>query len=199
VIPGGEGDTIGFFAHHSLAFGKGVYISEPNRVMLFDGATSGRISINRDDQDGGASYPIHVGTNTTNGNGAHLTTGGVWTNGSSAAFKDRFEKIDGEEIMAKIAALSIDAWRFKGTDERHIGPLSEEFVAAFDVGAIDESNGLRDNSYLSTVDVAGVALLAIQELGRKTQELERQTAEISNLREELAELKKALNSHLSER
>jgi hypothetical protein len=198
AIPGGEGDTIGFFAHHSLAFGKGVFISEPNRVMLFDGAASGRVGINRDDQEGGISYPIHVGTNSTNGNGAHLTAGGVWTNGSSAAFKDRFEKLNGEEILAKIAALSIEAWRFKGTDERHIGPISEEFVAAFDVGAIDESNGQRDDNYLSTVDVAGVALLAVQELYRKTQEIDRQNDEIIKLQAEIAELKKALETLLSE-
>jgi hypothetical protein len=198
AIPGGEGDTIGFFGHHSMAFGKGVFVSDPFQVMLFDGNNHGSLGINRDERDGGLDHPLHVGTNTSNGNGAHLTAGGVWTNGSSAAFKDRFEKLDSREILAKVATLSIDAWRFKATDERHIGPISEEFVETFDVGVFDASDGRREDDYLSTVDVAGVALLAIQELNRKTEELERRAAEIDDLRTEIAELKKTLSMIMSE-
>jgi len=50
--------------------------------------------------------------------------------------------------------------------------VAEDFVAAFDVGAVDDA-GRRDNKYLATSDVAGVALLGVQELLRQNEELRR--------------------------
>jgi hypothetical protein len=38
--------------------------------------------------------------------------------------------------LAKIAALPVESWNYKNTTERHIGPVAEDFVAAFDVGTV---------------------------------------------------------------
>jgi hypothetical protein len=158
-------------------------------VIFFDGITSGRFGLNRDDIDGGISHPIHVGTDASNGNGAHLTAGGVWTNGSSRSFKENFHAIDSDELMTNIANMPIQSWNYKGSDERHIGPVAEDFVGAFDVGTVRE-DGSRDNKYISNGDVAGVALAGVKELHKRNQELEAEVAELKALVKQLLEQNK---------
>jgi hypothetical protein len=189
AIPGGDQDTIAASSERSMAFGRGVFVNNDYRVVFFDGTNHGRLGINRDDRQGGILRPIHVGTSTSNGNGAYLTNGGTWTNGSSREFKESFESIDSDDLLQKIATLQIDAWNYKGTSERHIGPVAEEFVAAFNVGAIRE-DGVRDDKYLSTVDVAGVALAAVKELHEQNQKLDARIVELQNLVEQLLEQQK---------
>jgi hypothetical protein len=186
AIPGGMFDSLASTADYSMAFGTNVYISSPYRVVFFEGNFHGRLGINRDDLDGGINYPIHVGTNTGNGNGAHLTAGGSWQNGSSRSFKEDFRSLSRDELLAKIAGLPVQAWQYKGTDERHIGPVSEDFVDAFDVGVMKE-HGLRDNRYLCPGDVAGVALAGVKELIQENQELKQI---MDDLRQRIADLEK---------
>lgn len=185
AIPGGYADTATVNATYSLAFGRGVYINVASRVMFFDGSVSGRLAVNRDDRDGGAGYPLHVGTNSTNGNGAYLTPGGIWTNGSSRTFKENFQPLDSSELLDKISNLSVTSWNYKNSTERHIGPMAEDIVGAFDVGAIRESDGQRDNQYLSSSDVAGIALAGVQELLKKIEALEKKNADLEKRINEL--------------
>ncbi len=129
------------------------------------------------------SHPIHVGDSTiaSSGNGAHLTSGGVWTNGSSRTFKQGFAHIDSGAILARVLALPVLQWRYKGDDAAlHLGPIAEDFKAAFGLGG--------DERYIGTVDADGVALAAIQGLNDK---LERDNAE---LRQALAALTQRLDA-----
>jgi hypothetical protein len=169
AIPGGASNNITSSGDYSMAFGIGVYVNNPYRVMLFRGAAFGRLGVNRDDNDGGVSYPIHVGTTTSNGNGAHLTGGGVWTNGSSRSFKEDFQVLEGTEVLDRITAMQVTRWKFKGTDEKHIGPVAEDFYEAFGCGT-----GIpgEDSRYLAAGDVAGVSLIAVQELVHLVNELQ---------------------------
>jgi hypothetical protein len=125
-----------------------------------------------------------VGTSASNGNGARLTAAGVWTDGSSRASKDNVQPLEGEELLVEISGLEIQAWQYKDSDERHIGPHSEDFVGAFDVGVIGE-DGSRENQYLAASDVAGVALAGVKELAQQNEEL-RQT--IEGLKRRITEL-----------
>jgi hypothetical protein len=51
---------------------------------------------------------------------------------------------------------------YKGTDnEYHIGPMAQDFHAAFNVGL--------NNTSISTIDPAGVALIGIQELSKENE------------------------------
>ena len=186
AIPGGFSDTITSNGDYSMIFGRGVYVNNSYRVVFFDGSSSGRLGINRDDRNGGISYPIHVGTGTGNGNGAYLTNGGVWTNGSSRTFKENFQSLNSRELLEKISSMPVEAWNYKNSDERHIGPVAEDFVSAFDVGTIRD-DGIRDNKYLSAEDIAGVALAGVKELINENQEL-KQT--IEKLSQRIAELEK---------
>lgn len=89
--------------------------------------------------------------------GAHVTTGGTWTNASDAALKSQFESIDRQDILRRLCDLPVTTWQYK-TEKGvvHIGPTSQDFRAAFGVGGSDKG--------ISTVDGIGVALAAIQAL-----------------------------------
>lgn len=117
------------------------------------------------------SHPIHVGDSSISGsgNGAHLTSGGVWTNGSSRAFKHAFTAIDPAAVLDALLQLPLSRWRYRDEDTgiEHLGPMAEDFHAAFGLGG--------DPRYIGTVDADGVALAAIQGLNAK---LERENADL---------------------
>jgi trimeric autotransporter adhesin len=185
AIVGGSQDTLTIGGDYSMIFGRNVYINNPYRVAFFDTSYDGRLGVNRDDRTGGISYPIHVGGNSSNGNGAYLTNGGVWTNGSSRMFKENFTPFDGAELLRKISALSVTTYNYKGTAEKHVGPVAEEFSEAFDTGVIREDTGKRENQYLAAGDVAGVALAGVQELLKKLDSIERKNIELEKRNIEL--------------
>lgn len=119
-----------------------------------------------------ASHPLHVGNDNANGNGAHLTAGGTWTNGSSRDSKQGFEPIDKQAVLRKVVDLPVTRWQYKGeaVDVHHIGPVAQDFRAAFEVG--------HDDRYITTIDADGVALAAIQGLYAIVQEKNREIDEL---------------------
>jgi hypothetical protein len=126
------------------------------------------------------AFPIH------HSSGARLTLGGVWTNASSRSLKTEFEAIDPQAMLAKVADLPVQEWRYKVEDAstRHIGPVAEDFQRVF---------GLGDGESIGTVDANGVALAAIQGLVQKMDSaLAAKDAEIAELRQELRSLKDSL-------
>jgi hypothetical protein len=120
--------------------------------------------------------------NTTNGNGARLTGGGVWTNGSSRSFKEAFTAIDVADVLDRVLQLSITRWRYRGGENAwHLGPVAEDFRAAFGLGESEQ--------YIGTVDADGVALAAIQGLhARSEARAQALQQENEQLRESLAAL-----------
>lgn len=115
-----------------------------------------------------ANHALEVGTNGTNGNGAYLTQGGTWTNTCDVNKKEDFSSVDKPSLLKKIEQLNIQRWRYKGTNEYHIGPTAQQFHALFNLGADDKG--------ISTVDPAGIALAAIQELVKQNEELTRRVS-----------------------
>ena len=206
VVLGGRGNTAN--ANYNLVFGENVgpSVTETHRVYFFgDGSciapgacrTSGFLVINRLDGD----HPIHVGTNGTNGNGAHLTNAGVWTNGSSRSFKERFVQYRPAEVLEKILQLPVEGYFYKGTQEYHITPMAEDFYRLFGTGVHEiietDSTGQlvrRPNpdvdKYLAASDVAGVALLGIQALHAENAQLRRR---VSDLETENAQLRQQVS------
>ena len=122
---------------------------------------------------GTPGFPLSVGTNTSNGNGAHINPDGTYSSSSSRTFKEAFSAIDAGAILDRLLSLPIERWRYRGHETVwHIGPVAEDFYATFGLGAEDK--------YITTVDADGVALAAIQGLAARAQEradaLERENA-----------------------
>jgi hypothetical protein len=132
---------------------------------------SGEVGIKRSNP----SHPLHIGTDGTNGNGAHVTVGGDWTNGSSRKFKTDFENIDKMDVLERLASIPIQKWKYKNSDEgKHVGPIAEDFYETFGLGS--------DDRYIGTTDAAGVSMASIQALYKLVKE---QQAEIEQMRETL--------------
>jgi hypothetical protein len=80
------------------------------------------------------------------------------TTPSDRALKEGFQPADPRAILAAVATLPIERWSYKGETTRHLGPMAQDFAAAFGLGA--------DDRHIFTLDAAGVALAAIQGLHR---------------------------------
>ena len=119
-------------------------------------------------------------------NGVTLAAGaGAWAAVSDRNRKENFRSEDGEAALARIAAMPIQSWNYKTQDPsvRHMGPTAQDFHAAF---------GLGDSELtITTTDLGGVSLLAIQALERRTAELRAENEELSR---RIADLEALLRS-----
>jgi hypothetical protein len=91
--------------------------------------------------------------------GCDLPAGsGTWSCSSSRELKTDFSAIDPRAILESLVSLPIQSWRFKAEDPalRHVGPVAEDFAAAFPLGQSDKQITMSDEQ--------GVALAAIQAL-----------------------------------
>lgn len=101
--------------------------------------------------------------------------------------KEQFKPVNAREVLDKVAALPITEWQYKTqSDARHIGPMAQDFRAAFGVG--------RDEKHITSVDADGVALAAIQGLNQIVRE---QRAAIEKLEARNHELEERLAGRLA--
>jgi hypothetical protein len=142
---------------YSAAFGSGSF-------AYGDRSTEAVVTALNDQFVVRASGGFRFRTRSDLSTGCDLQTGsGTWSCTSSRLAKERFEDVSGEEVLHRLRRLSIQRWSYLGLATRHIGPVAEEFYAAFALG-----EGPRT---ISAVDAAGVSLLAIQALERRSDEL----------------------------
>jgi hypothetical protein len=91
--------------------------------------------------------------------GAVLPSGGsAWLLLSDRRAKANFAAVDGRAILQRLAGIPVETWNYKSQARsiRHIGPMAQDFYAAFGVG--------ESKRHISTVDADGVAFAAIQGL-----------------------------------
>ena len=67
---------------------------------------------------------------------------------------------------------------------RHVGPVAQDFRAAFGLGLDDKSIGM--------LDIDGVNMVAIQALERRTQELNAKSAEEDALKSQVTDLQRSV-------
>jgi len=108
---------------------------------------------------------------------------GSWASHSDRNIKEHFADIDRQSILEKVARLPIQSWNYiaEGKNVRHLGPVAQDFRAAFGLG--------RNETTITTVDADGVALAAIQGLNQKLIEsnLEKE-AQINRLEQRVVDL-----------
>ncbi len=109
--------------------------------------------------EGGSLRVINSGNTVffllPNGN---LQIDGTLREGSDVQAKRDIEPLDGATVLNQVAALPVSAWSYKDdeTGARHVGPMAQDFHAAFGLG--------EDDTTISPRDLAGVALAAVKEL-----------------------------------
>ena len=106
--------------------------------------------------------------------------------GDAARYRELadFAPVDAAALLERVAKLPLLQWRFKAEDSgvKHIGPMAQDFRAAFGLGGSSTS--------IATVDADGVALAAIQGLNQLVREKD---AELQELKRSVLELKAQLN------
>lgn len=115
-----------------------------------------------------------------NGN---MTLKGTLVNSSDRNRKKHIESVDPVEVLDRVTNLPLHTWSYKQEADgvRHMGPMAQDFRAAFGLGENDVS--------IATVDSDGVALAAIQGLNQK---LEEKDERIQELEQRLQRLEKLL-------
>ena len=78
--------------------------------------------------------------------------------------------MDAKDVLEKITALPIYDWNYTGYPQRHIGPMAQDFHAAFPLNPNDKA--------IDSGDLQGVALAAIQGLSRQNLDLIKENTEM---------------------
>jgi len=111
-------------------------------------------------------------TNAANTVGAKLAPGsGTWASASDRNLKTDVARIDDAAVLDKVASLPISRWSYKSErGVRHVGPMAQDFYAAFGVG--------EDDKHITSIDEDGVALAAIKALHRDNTRLHAHVASL---------------------
>ena len=117
-------------------------------------------------------------------------TGAFGTLSDRNAKRD-IQPVDPADVLAKVAAMPISTWRYKtNSDELHLGPMGQDFWAAFGLHQGPRSIALND--------LAGVALAAVQGLNLQIEVLDAQLESKDQVIRELLERVSALEARLAE-
>jgi hypothetical protein len=190
TVPGGKGNVANgnysFAAgHNASAPGIGSFIWADSRVPVFEFLEDNFFGVRA---TGGVSFTVAI---TAAGLGTQFCNLNPGVNGwlclSDRDAKENFEPARGEDILARLVAMPLHSWNFKGSDAdlRNLGPTAQDFHAAFGLGT--------DRKTIASGNLHGVALAAIQGLNAKLEtERAANDAEIAALRAELATIRSVL-------
>lgn len=116
-------------------------------------------------------YKFYTGTSIA----AVLTPGsGSWSNVSDRSMKENFISIDKHAILEKINSIEISKWNYKSQEDsiKHIGPMAQDFYKEFQLGS--------DEKMITSSDIDGINMAAIQALSEKIILLENKIKALEN-------------------
>jgi hypothetical protein len=108
---------------------------------------------------------------------------------SDRAAKKDVAPVDAAALLDKLAHVPVFQWHYQWEETaatRHLGPMAQDFKAAFYPG--------RDDKSITTLEFDGVALAAIQGLNQKVEE---QASQLKAKEAQLQEQQKQINALLS--
>lgn len=98
--------------------------------------------------------------------------------GSSVHVKEKFSQVNEDDILLKISELPLTEWSYKKRPNlRHIGPMAQDFYAAFGLG--------KGETTISSIDADGVSLVAIKALVKRDIDNKNQILELEKKNQEL--------------
>jgi hypothetical protein len=102
--------------------------------------------------------------------------------------KENFQPVDGEAVPGKIRGFELTSWNFIGHDPkefRHYGPMAQDFFAAFGQDGVGQ---IGSETTINSGDLAGILMIAVQALEKRTAELKEKEAQIAVLASKVEEL-----------
>jgi len=147
--------------HRAKANHDGAFVWSDSGAADFSSTATNEFAVRA---TGGVRFVSAVDSGGATLAGVSLPAGsGSWSTLSDHNAKENFSSADTREILERVAALPIQTWNYKTQDKaiRHLGPMAQDFHAAFGVG--------EDDRHITTVDESGVALAAIQGLNQKVE------------------------------
>ncbi len=187
TVPGGSGNT----AAGDYSFAAGYHAQANNNGCFVWGDsnedTNHPLACNDDNRTlfrstGG----FYIYTSADLSTGVYLPSGAnSWTAVSDRATKENFTPVDEENLLERLAAMPVREYHIKNQAPgiRHLGPVAQDFYAAFGYG--------ETNRGINMEDAVGVSFAAIQGLYAENQQ---QAARIEQLEKENATLKAQLTS-----
>jgi hypothetical protein len=100
--------------------------------------------------------------------------GGSWSSISDRNRKENFLGVDGEYVLDRLRMVPVTSWNYRtqARSIRHLGPMAQDFSAAFGLG---ESNLL-----INTVDIDGINLAGVQAVAARTDVLRGQVQTLTD-------------------
>jgi hypothetical protein len=166
TVAGGDGNT----AAGAFSFAGGYHADAVNSGSFVWSDHMGSTTVKDKAQNQfvvRASGGVFFYSNPTLTSGVSLPTGsGAWANLSDRNAKTNIVPLDDASVLAKVASLPVSTWQYK-TERgvRHLGPMAQDFYAAFGVG--------EDDRHITSIDEDGVALAAIKALYSENGRLQR--------------------------
>jgi len=126
--------------------------------------------------------------------------GGSWNSISDRNRKENFDTVDGEDMLARLRSVPVSSWNYiaQGHEIRHIGPMAQDWEAAFGLSG--------DSTTINTGDMDGVTLAGVQALDTRTSAhtkridtLEQRNRELEGSHAVLEARIRALETRLEER
>jgi len=119
-----------------------------------------------------ASGGFYLFSNASETAGVRLNAGsGAWASLSDRSMKTGVLALDDAAVLAKVAALPVNEWSYTSEHGvRHVGPMAQDFYAAFGVG--------EDDRHITSIDEDGVALAAIKALAAENHRLHAENREL---------------------
>ena len=188
IVPGGVSNMA--LGDHSFAAGRRAKANHHGAFVWGDSTDADVASTGNNQFIVRASGGVYLYTSSDLSTGVYLATGASsWASvptPSDRNLKENFVPVDGQEVLARLAEVPVTTWNYKSQDRsiHHIGPVAQDFYAAFGLG--------EDEKTIGTVDADGVALAAIQGLYELVQEKDSQIAaleaEVSTLHQQNTDL-----------
>jgi hypothetical protein len=120
----------------------------------------------------------------------------AFTASSDKTKKENFKPVDGEEVLEKIRGFELTSWNFIGHDPkefRHYGPMAQDFFAAFGHDGLGQ---IGSETTINSGDIAGILMIAVQALEKRTAELKQKEAQIAALAARLEALELRQNQSI---
>jgi hypothetical protein len=171
TVPGGSSNIAR--GQGSFAAGTASYAATTGSFVWSDAAPGAKQAQSTADNQflarasGGVAFYTDPGLTS----GVSLAPGsGTWASLSDRSMKTRIVPLDGDAVLARIARLPVSEWSYRTEDPRvrHVGPMAQDFYAAFHLG--------EDDRHITSIDEDGIALAAIKALHAENGRLQAKNA-----------------------